>query len=120
MKNISFILLAALLVSQTVVQSQVLDIVGPLTKTAFGCLASQGYHVAIVRAYSLNNGGSIDPNAVQTLVNAKSAGFIPFIYINLCRNGDAASQINTVLSSISSSLYRGKWIKVQQNTVAGC
>jgi len=41
MKSIAFILLAALLVSQTQAQAA-FDIVGPLTKTAFGCLFRDG------------------------------------------------------------------------------
>jgi len=64
MKTFTFILLAALLVTQTVAQVQLFDIVGPLTTTAFGCLASDGYLNAVVRAYSLDSEGSVDPNAV--------------------------------------------------------
>ena len=43
MNRIALILLVALLVGQSVVQASVLDIVGPLTSSAFGCLASDGY-----------------------------------------------------------------------------
>jgi len=104
MKNIVFILLAALLISQTMTQVQpvsVIDIVGPLSKTAFDCLAKDGYQNAIVRAYSLDNGGSIDPNAVQTLINAQNANFgTSFIYMVICQNGDAISQVNSVVNSI--------------------
>jgi hypothetical protein len=120
MKIIAFMLIAALLVSQTVAQGNTLDIVGPLTATAFGCLASDGYMLAIVRAYSLDNGGSLDPNAVQTLVNAQSAYLATQIYMVICRNGDAASQVDVVIGSILSSQYGGVWIKVEPNTVAGC
>jgi len=102
MKNIAFILLAALLVSQTVAQANMFDIVGPLTKTAFGCLANEGYQIAIVRAYSLDNGGSVDPNAVQTLVNAQGASLLTQTYMVICRNNDAASQVNTVFSALGS------------------
>ena len=120
MKSIVFILLAALLISQTVAQGNTLDIVGPLTTTAFGCLASDGYQLAIVRAYSLDNGGSVDPNAAQTLVNAQIAGLNTMIYMVICRNGDAVSQADAVIGSISKSQYYGVWIKVKPNTVAGC
>jgi len=118
MKSIAFILLAALLISQTVAQGNVLDIVGPLTTTAFGCLASDGYQLAIVRAYSLDNGGSLDPNAVQTFVNAQNAGLVTHIYMVICRNDNAASQVDAVLSVASQSFT--VWIKVEPNTVAGC
>ena len=127
MKSIAFILLAALLISQTVTQGpqsiwlKTLDIVGPLTATAFGCLHGDGYQVAIVRAYSLDNGGSLDPNAVQTLANAKSANLVTQMYMVICRNGDAVSQVDAVTGSILSSQYgNGAWIKVEPNTVAGC
>jgi hypothetical protein len=49
------------------------DIVGPLTKTAFGCLYQQNYVYANVRIDS-NTLGVIDPNAIQTLQNAKASG----------------------------------------------
>jgi len=120
MKSIVFILLAALLISQTVAQGNTLDIVGPLTATAFGCLASDGYQLAIVRAYSLDNGGSVDPNAAQTLVNAQIAGLNTMIYMVICRNGDAASQADALMGSILSTQYMAVWIKVEPNTVAGC
>jgi len=128
MNNIAFILLAALLISQTMTQVtiptlptiSVIDIVGPLTTTAFGCLANDGHQNVIVRAYSLDNGGSVDPNAVQTLANAKSANLGIFIYMVICRNGDAKSQVDTLVGSISSSQYSGVWIKVEPNTVSGC
>jgi len=120
MKSIAFILLAALLVSQTMAQGQIIDIVGPLTATAFGCLASDGYQLAIVRAYSLDNGGSLDPNAVQTLANAKSANLVTQMYMVICRNGDAVSQVDALVSSILISQSVGVWIKVEPNTVAGC
>ena len=45
-----------------------IDIVGPLSITAFGCLQNQNNSFAFVRAYQLfENYGDIDPNAVQTL-----------------------------------------------------
>ena len=119
MKIIAFMLIAALLVSQTVAQGNTLDIVGPLTTTAFGCLASDGYQLAIVRAYSLDNGGSVDPNAVQTLVNAQ-INMATHIYMVICRNSDAASQVDAVIGSILSSQYSTAWIKVEPNTIAGC
>ena len=45
-----------------------IGIVGPLTKTAFGCILEQGYTWAIVNAEE----GS--PVAIQTLQNAQSGG----------------------------------------------
>jgi len=120
MKIIAFILLAALLVSQTLTQPPVFDIVGPLSATAFGCLAQEGFQQVIIRAYSLDNGGSLDPNAVQTLLNAQNSGINPYIYMVICRNGDAASQVDTILDQISTRNYGMAYIKVEPNTVPGC
>jgi hypothetical protein len=47
------------------------DVVGPVTKTAFGCLAADGYTYAIVRADT--KARTLDKNAITTLQNAKFA-----------------------------------------------
>jgi len=122
MKTLSLILFAALLVIQIIAPrtAPAFDIVGPLTTTAFGCLYSAGYPDAIVRAYSLDNGGSVDPNAVQTLQNAQNANMATNIYMAICPNGDATSQVNAVYKSIPSTLYGMIWIKVIPNTTPGC
>jgi len=59
------------------------DIVGPLTQTAFGCLLNQGYAYVSVRASS-NTPGVIDPNAIQTLLNAQATGLQTAIYLVVC------------------------------------
>jgi len=79
---------------------------------------TDGY--SLVRVYSLDNGGSVDLNAIQTLVNAQNIGLMAHIYMVICRNGDAASQVDVVIGSILSSQYSTAWIKVEPNTVAGC
>jgi len=38
----------------------------------------------------------------------------------ICRNGDAVSQVDALVSSILISQSVGVWIKVEPNTVAGC
>jgi hypothetical protein len=54
-------------------------------------------------------------------VNAQSVGLYTQIYMVICRNGDAVSQVDAVTGSILSSQYgNGAWIKVEPNTVAGC
>jgi hypothetical protein len=68
--TISLCLLIVLVTSPPVQKG--FDLVGPLTRTAFGCLAEQGYGYAIVRAAALN--GTVDPTTVQTLTNAQAAG----------------------------------------------
>ena len=70
--------------SQLIIYNQkAFDIVGPLTLTAFACLFNQGYSHAIVRASS-NAPGVIDPNAIQTVVNALVTGIKTDIYLVVC------------------------------------
>jgi hypothetical protein len=64
-----------------------IGIVGPLTKTAFGCILEQGYTWAIVNAEE----GS--PVAIQTLQNAQSGGLSTAIYLKLCRGTDPIAQV---------------------------
>jgi len=55
-----------------------LAVVGPLTKSAFDCLKTDGYQKVIVRAFQLDiYQGAIDPHAALTLMNARAAGFLP-------------------------------------------
>lgn len=65
MKNIALILLVALFI--TAQSANTVDLVGPVTQTAFGCLKQLGYTNVIIRASSIKNIGAIDPNAVSTL-----------------------------------------------------
>jgi len=59
----SIIILLALLFSPSTTR-KLIDLVGPFNPTAYGCLVEQGYSWAIARIYSLDNGGSIDPNGL--------------------------------------------------------
>jgi len=60
----AFFILAFLLINQSLAGKGI-DIVGPLTATAFGCLQQQENVFAFVRAYQLfDTYGDIDPNAI--------------------------------------------------------
>jgi len=78
MKNAALIVLALLLawnaVSAPSSTGVGLAIVGPLTQTAFSCLA-EVYNYAFIRAYKVSGTPGIDPNAMQTILNAQAAGF---------------------------------------------
>jgi hypothetical protein len=100
------------------------DIVGPLTKTAFGCLLNLNSSLGInsyvyVRADS-HSPGIIDQHATQTLINAQSAGLSTSIYLKLCRQSDPAQQVASILSQINSNLYSVLWIKAEPNDAPGC
>ena len=62
----------------------------------------------------------MDTNATQTMINSAAAGLPVDAYIVICRNNDAASQIDAVFSGIDNSLFDYLWIKVEPNTTPGC
>lgn len=64
-----------------------ISVVGPLTTSAFACLAQQGIRFALVRAYTIfDTYADIDPHAIRTLNNSQNGGVPTDIYIVLCRN----------------------------------
>ena len=100
-----------------------LAIVGPLSEIAFGCLAQEGYTWSIVRAYEISTSpapGAVDTNATQTMINSAAAGLPVDAYMVICRNSDAASQIDALFGGIDNSLFDYIWIKVEPNTTPGC
>ena len=62
----------------------------------------------------------MDTNALQAIINSKAAGLSVDVYVVICRNSDAGSQIDAVFSAIDSSLFDYVWIKVEPNTTPGC
>jgi Mrp family chromosome partitioning ATPase len=92
--------------------------VGPLTRTAFGCLVDQGYSNVIVRAAALN--GTVHPTVVQTLTNAQAAGLQTAIYVVLCPGVESMDLLNSILMEIPSNLYSSTiWLKIVKN-IPGC
>ena len=120
MKIITLIAILGLLISQSLAQSLVVDLVGPLIKTAFQCMLYSGFTGAIVRTYSLNLGGSVDTSARHTLQNSKDMGLVTQGYMVICRNGDPNSQIDAVLNTIPHNLMEVLWFKVIPNSTPGC
>ena len=112
MKAILLCLLLAGLITAT--HQKTLDIVGPLTKTAFGCLVQLGYTDAIVRADS-DTPGAVDPNAIQTLENAQIAGLSTDVYVIVCPSTSFFNQMVSVVQTIPSNLYTTLWFKLVQN-----
>ena len=88
--------------------------VSQATSTAtFTCLKNLGNSFAIIRAY--RSTGSLDPSASQNLQNARAAGFNTDIYMFPCRGKSPTSQVNQIISEISSTLYSTIWIEVESN-----
>jgi phosphoserine aminotransferase len=105
--------LVLLLLSTQLLASNVIDISGPLTVSAFTCLASAGYTCVIVRGNTLQNSNSImHPYVIQTLLNVRSAGLPADIYMNVCRGVGALTQVTNLISSITATNYKTIWVKI--------
>jgi hypothetical protein len=83
---------------------------GSQTTSTYTCIKNAGYSYVIVRAF--HSYGSIDTAATPSLTNAKSAGLATDIYMFPCRGKAANSQVDEMMSGISSSLYGMVWIDV--------
>jgi len=104
MKNFNLFLLVVGLLLCSSYSSVGFGLVGPFTTSAFKCLLSSVPDAApfvIVRAYQNSHSPpGIDPNALQTLNNALTAGYSAGIYVELCRGIDAASQLKLINTEI--------------------
>jgi hypothetical protein len=127
MKNIRSFILLLLLVWISASFNLGVAVVGPLSKSAFACIA-QTQHLyepgpfVIVRIYKVSGTPGVDPNAVQTLINAGTVALKYKIhaYMELCRNNDPISQVNDLFSGVPTSLYGTLWVKVEPNNTPGC
>jgi hypothetical protein len=89
-------------------------IVGPMSSSAFACLASLSGTLSgrprsirpFIRVYrSVYQAPGIDPNALVTMVNIHKLGYQTNIYIEICRRQSPASQfaqVNTLLSDVAN------------------
>ena len=76
-------------------------------------------HFAIARAW--RSSGTMDPNAVQNINNARAAG-IPNVdvYLFPCRAKSAADQVSQMISALGSANYGMIWLDVETNPSTGC
>jgi GH25 family lysozyme M1 (1,4-beta-N-acetylmuramidase) len=95
-----------------------IDLAGAFQTSTFQCLKNGGFQYAIVRAF--HSYGSIDKTAIQSLTNARSAGLSTDIYMFPCRGKNATTQVDEMISGITSSLYGMVWIDVETNPSSGC
>jgi len=131
MRNFNSVLLLVGLLIWSSQSAYTLAVVGPFSPSAFKCLAlnvpGSVYNV-IIRAYQNSQSpAGIDPNAFSTLVNAFTAGFSADLYVEICRGGNATSQINLVEGELVSSqgdpyaVFNGMfYIKVQPSINLQC
>jgi len=125
MKNMMFSLIIFTVFLSLSFSRHIVDLVGPFSHTAFKCLYNDRNVTWIsVRVYSLDNGGSIDPNGLQTMRNVANTG-IPYQdgYMVICRNNDPVGQVQKVMNHINFTDFPNVatfWIRVIPNIVPGC
>lgn len=86
------------------------DLFAASSVATFSCFKNSGYTFAVIRAF--RSSGILDTNAANNLQNAKAAGLSTDIYMFPCRGKDPTSQVNTLISGISTNLYSTVWIDV--------
>jgi|JI9StandDraft_2_1071091.scaffolds.fasta_scaffold189818_2 GH25 family lysozyme M1 (1,4-beta-N-acetylmuramidase) len=94
------------------------DVSQHFATSTYQCIKNAGYHFISIRGFCSN--GVVDSNIVSNLNNARAAGFTPDIYMFPCRGKSATSQVDTMISAISSNLYGKVWIDVETNPSPGC
>jgi len=78
------------------------DVSSAVSESGWSCLRNNGNGFAIIRAYQSN--GRADPNAVQTVRNARAAG-IPYVdvYMFPCPTcGNPQAQVQTAVNNLRS------------------
>eukprot|EP00461_Guttulinopsis_vulgaris_P004728 UN04730 len=87
------------------------------TVSSLRCMYDQGYHFFIPRGY--RSSGTIDPNVLQNIANAKGAGFAEKnidVYLFPQPKGSAspANQIDTLYKHVGGAAFKGLiWIDVE-------
>ena len=94
------------------------DLFAASSVSTFGCFKNNGNSFAIIRAF--RSSGILDNNAAANLQNARTAGLETEIYMFPCRGKDPSTQVKTLFSGISSTLYSTVWIDVETNPSSGC
>lgn len=117
MKQILFCLIATLLFFRISAVNGV-DIANAMSAATFTCLKNNGNTFAIVRAW--RSPGSSDPNANSNLQNARAAGLATDVYMFPCRGKNATTQVNELISGVTSNLYTTIWIDIETNPSSGC
>jgi len=77
--------------------NDVIDLVGPLTQSAFTCLSTQGYTQAIVRM-DLADAGNVDIDPYTTITNAQSTGFTADGYMVICFPMDITTFLDPIIN----------------------
>ena len=117
-KNLT-ILLALILLSTCEIGA---DLSTLTSVDAFKCLL-QNQTFLNVRAW--RSFGAFDSNSIQTLANAKTAGYKienlgVYMFPCMSPNKPASDQVNSMVEALKNSEYSGLWIDMETNTNPGC
>jgi hypothetical protein len=115
MKNFSWLLVMALLICCSYSVMNGFAIVGPFSKSTLQCMVNSvagAHRYAITRVYQHSKApAGIDPNAVQTILNANAAGFR--IIYNYHSDGDDDDYIGNVIKKVQQFLYFIKYRTIE-------
>mmetsp|Transcript_30474 Transcript_30474/g.85303 ORF Transcript_30474/g.85303 Transcript_30474/m.85303 type:complete len:216 (-) Transcript_30474:86-733(-) len=111
-KKMIVMALVALMVGQTVATYGV-DISQAVSSSSFSCMVGEGFIFAIPRGYRSN--GSVDPNIVSNIDNARSGGmsYVDTYLFPCVPCGNPAGQMDALVDAISGSNYGMIWIDVE-------
>jgi hypothetical protein len=109
MTKINLLLLTIALLINYCTCTYTLEVVGPITKSAFTCLLGSVDNELInkvsIRGYQNSRSPpGIDPNALSTLNNALDAQYLAYVYIEVCRGENATAQIDLVNDTLITPL----------------
>lgn len=96
------------------------DVASYYSSATFSCAKTNGWNFVIVRSY--RSFGSPDPNAPNTLAQAKAAG-IPYrdVYHFPCYGKvSAAQQIADSYNNVKGAGFGMMWLDIETNPSAGC
>ncbi|CEF67772.1 Glycoside hydrolase, superfamily domain-containing protein [Strongyloides ratti] len=77
-----FLLLSTVTVNVNGQYAYAVDVLGSLTTSQFSCIKSSGYSAVFTQIYSASNGGTVDTNGCQSVINAYQVGLGTEVYIN--------------------------------------
>uniref|UniRef100_A0A0N4Z2J4 Glycoside hydrolase n=1 Tax=Parastrongyloides trichosuri TaxID=131310 RepID=A0A0N4Z2J4_PARTI len=92
------------------------DVMGAVSLSQFSCIKTNGYSAVFTQIYSASNGGAVDTNGCQSVINAYQAGLGTEVYINPAPQSSKQSytQFDEALQQLKNANInvRTIWLKV--------
>ena len=112
---LAFFLLVSLATVCSALNYRGVDVSQPASVSAFQCLKSDGYSFAVVRAYQ--SSGHVDPNAVQTMMNAHEGGMShvdAYLFpCPTCGTPSAYQQMEDTVNALKNVEYGMLWLDIE-------